>query len=196
MSIKNYKAIVISLVLLVAYITIFLSGSLSFLDEIAYAFLSSFQSSQVTGVMVAITFFGSWMAVVIICAICLLVNWHKGLFLSINVALVYALNNVIKIIIMRPRPSVIHLVYETGYSFPSGHAMVSFALYGILAYFVWKKYKVYSLLLMLCPLLIGMTRIYLGVHYVTDIIGGYLFALLYLCVIFELFHNHKFLTDS
>ena len=190
---KNYKIIWISIVLLLIYLFVFFSGALSFLDKVAYDSLISFQSTFTTSLMVSITFFGSWIAVVVICIIAMIIRFKKGLFISLNIALVYALNNLIKIIVMRPRPTVVHLVYETGYSFPSGHAMVSFALYILLAYFLWDSYKWLSILFMICPFLIGMTRVYLGVHYITDIIAGYLFAFVYLSVLItSLKENKKF----
>ena len=89
------------------------------------------------------------------------------------------------------------LVKEGGYSFPSGHAMVSFGFYGFLIYLAYKKINnkkiKYPLIisLALLILLIGISRIYLGVHYATDIIGGFIIGFIYLIVFIKYFYNKK-----
>lgn len=92
----------------------------------------------------------------------------------------YTLNLIIKNLIQRARPSWEHWVVESGYSFPSGHSMASIAFYGMLGYLLWLRSKergrpaAYILVLTgLLVLAIGLSRIYLGVHYATDVIAGY-----------------------
>lgn len=97
----------------------------------------------------------------------------------------------LKIFFQRPRPLYPLLYKETGYSFPSGHATFSFILYGTLAYFVWltdlpKALKLTMMFfLMMLSLSIGISRIYLMVHYPTDVLAGFclgyswLFLLIY-----------------
>lgn len=101
----------------------------------------------------------------------------NGLFCAFAGAL--ALNNLLKLIIHRIRPNL-YLIKETGYSFPSGHAMLTLVFYGILVYFVFqqtssRKWRaalvVFSSLLTLA---VGVSRIYLGVHYPSDVVGAYL----------------------
>ncbi len=91
-----------------------------------------------------------------------------------------ALNQILKLIFHRPRPQFADpLLTAANYSFPSGHAMSSAIMYGLLAYFVLLGVKnparrvaiiVGTIALVL---LIGLSRIYLGVHYVSDVIAGY-----------------------
>ena len=99
-------------------------------------------------------------------------------------------NQILKNIFRRTRPLFKHLVKESCFSFPSGHAMVSFCFYGLIIYFIHKsnlKHKrIYEILLIVIIVLIGLTRIYLGVHYFSDIIGGFLFGLLYLLLFIRL----------
>ncbi len=93
---------------------------------------------------------------------------------------------------MISRPDTITLIDESGYSFPSGHAMISFAFYGYLIYLIDKNMKpsilkkVIIIFLILLILFIGFSRIYLGVHHFSDIIGGYIISFAYLILYIKL----------
>jgi undecaprenyl-diphosphatase len=79
----------------------------------------------------------------------------------------------------RPRPNVSHLVGASGYSFPSGHATIAVAFYGFLAYLLWlyfhktKLRYLTTVSLVIIIILIGISRIYLGVHYPSDVLAGF-----------------------
>jgi undecaprenyl-diphosphatase len=98
------------------------------------------------------------------------------------------LNQVLKRIIRRPRPTGINLIKENGFSFPSGHSMVSMAFYGVLIYLINKSKLnketklLLSLLLSILILFIGISRIYLGVHYASDVLAGFSLSLAYLII--------------
>jgi membrane protein DedA with SNARE-associated domain/membrane-associated phospholipid phosphatase len=90
------------------------------------------------------------------------------------------LNHMIKDLFARPRPSFEHpLLLETSYSFPSGHAMESFVVYGMLAYFAvltlrsWRARTAAVFSAAVLVILIGFSRMYLGVHYFSDVVAGY-----------------------
>lgn len=89
-------------------------------------------------------------------------------------------NWVLKHLVQRPRPTVKHLVYADGYSFPSGHSVGSAALFGILIILTLLiiKSKAWKTILIiiwaLFPIVIGYTRIFLHVHYPSDVLGGWL----------------------
>jgi len=106
--------------------------------------------------------------------------------------LIALLNNILKLIVRRARPTGFRLIAETGYSFPSGHSMVSMAFYGYLIYLIYKNVRNKKLrwTLMTCfsllILIIGLSRIYLGVHYTSDVFAGFLFSLGYLVVYIKL----------
>ncbi|MMZ66269.1 putative undecaprenyl-diphosphatase YbjG [compost metagenome] len=99
----------------------------------------------------------------------------------------WVLNTLIKEILQRERPSLQHLVEAGGYSFPSGHAMISMGFFGTI-FAIWtieRKIRGRSLFLpcalgVLLILLIGLSRVYLGVHFPTDIVGGYIAGIIWL----------------
>lgn len=117
-----------------------------------------------------------------------------------NTILSVIINNLIKIIIERPRPSHLRLIEQGGYSFPSGHSMIAVLLYGTLIYFVNKNIKTrklkifFNIFFIQLILLIGISRIYLGVHYPSDVLGGY-FLSLTIIIINISFCNNKFRGD-
>ncbi|USB31874.1 phosphatase PAP2 family protein [Paenibacillus sp. YPG26] len=92
------------------------------------------------------------------------------------------LNSVIKRIFKRERPTLNRIAEANGFSFPSGHAMATIALYGGLAYLLWKhapgwigRLIIFTLSFVMI-LMIGVSRIYLGVHYPSDVLAGYLLS--------------------
>ncbi|GAB3288885.1 phosphatase PAP2 family protein [Hymenobacter tenuis] len=94
------------------------------------------------------------------------------------------LNQVLKVHFQRARPSTA-LVLQSGLSFPSGHAMIGVALYGCLAWLLWRHrhHPVWAALLLLFALLIGLTRVYLHVHYITDVLAGFAIGLVWLILV-------------
>jgi undecaprenyl-diphosphatase len=94
----------------------------------------------------------------------------------------------------RTRPDLDRLIDVSGYSFPSGHAMVAAAFYGMLAYILVRRFpagnlrRVVPALSALLVLGIGLSRIYLGAHYPTDVLGGFLAGALWLtcCIMVDL----------
>lgn len=112
------------------------------------------------------------------------ISYFAGLCVSIlgTAGFVFALKELIE----RARPDVMYQAYlESGYSFPSGHAALSFALYGFLVYLAWKNLPrkqsiaIVALAIVLAGL-IGLSRLYLGLHFLSDVLGGYAIAALFL----------------
>ena len=109
--------------------------------------------------------------------------------LFLNMGIVALLNLVFKYFFVRSRPDeALHLISEVGYSFPSGHAMFAVAFYGFLIYMLWNSKRKKSLKIgltivgVLLVFLISLSRIYLCVHYASDVIGGFCVALGYLLI--------------
>lgn len=99
----------------------------------------------------------------------------------------YQFNFLIKHLVERERPTILALVDGEGFSFPSGHSMVSFITYGIILYFLWhylignKRYIAASLAVSIV-LLVGFSRYVLRVHYLTDVLAGYAYGLIFLII--------------
>ncbi len=95
------------------------------------------------------------------------------------------LNNVLKDLFQRTRPApVAGLIPAQAFSFPSGHAMVAAAFYLFLAYLGWRLLRgwrqvAFTGTLLALILAIGLARLYLGVHYLTDVVAGYLAGFLW-----------------
>ncbi|MEA1940526.1 MAG: phosphatase PAP2 family protein [Candidatus Caldatribacteriota bacterium] len=123
--------------------------------------------------------------------------WCVDFYLGIRVGIIFLLsvyaNTGIKEIFQQPRPfeilPEIQKVYAYGYGFPSGHAQSSLVVWGSIAY--WKKQIWVRNISILLILLIGFSRIYLGVHFPTDVLGGWLFGGLILGLSYFLFSKNK-----
>jgi len=157
-------------------------------------------SSKLTTIMLWITFFGSVKGVAlitfIVCVI-LYITRHRllGMYLAITVALgAGGFNHILKLMFKRARPDIQPIIAESGYSFPSGHSMGSMILYGSLAFVLFKAYnrmwaKILGVIIgIVLVLIIGISRIYLGVHYPSDVIGGYLAGAFWILICMIAFH--------
>lgn len=97
----------------------------------------------------------------------------------------WVLNYILKLLINRTRPLDFFLVEQGGLSYPSGHSMVSMCMYLTFAYLICKdeyfkdKKKIIYAAAILDVLLMGVSRMYLGVHWPTDIIGGFIMGYIY-----------------
>ncbi len=160
-------------------------------DIIGYKIISTYLISDfATPIAQFITNFGGATFLTGIAFLLLLVIKNKKIGISIcsNLVIATGLNILLKNILQRPRPTEYRLIDESGYSFPSGHSMISMAFYGFVIYLIYKyvknKYIKWSLITILSILIvsIGISRIYLGVHYTSDVLAGFLIAISYLVI--------------
>ena len=152
-------------------------------DIIGYKLISTFLISDfVTPIAKFITNFGGaiFLSIATVMLFLFIKNKKIGLSIISNIVIIAVLNQLLKRILQRPRPTEFRIVEETGYSFPSGHSMVSMAFYG----YIKNKYVKWTLITILSILicLIGISRIYLGVHYTSDVLGGFLLSISYLVI--------------
>ena len=173
------------------------------IDKNVYSFIAdNIMNDGLTPILKVITELGgvafTIIAGVLIFIFCKKIRW----FVTFDLVGVTLINQLLKHIIRRPRPNILRLVEESGYSFPSGHSMVSMAFYGIIIYLVYKnvsnKYLKWLLisLLSLLILSIGFSRIYVGVHYFTDVAGGFLLGLAYVVIYVNIYNNKVKLNEK
>ena len=172
-------------------------------DIIGYKVVSTFLISDfATPIAKFVTNFGGaiFLIVLTIALFILIRNKKIGVSIFSNLVLVTILNQLLKRILQRPRPTEYRIIEETGYSFPSGHSMVSMAFYGYLIYLIYKyvknKYVKWISIVLLSILIcsIGVSRIYLGVHYTSDVLGGFFISISYLIIYISAVN--KFVIDE
>ncbi len=192
---KHRKAIIASITIFLFILVTrrVLVEEITFYDKVAHDIVvNSLRCDELTIVMKLFTFFCSVEFLLLVCVLTFILgkNKRKASLISINLIIVFLLNNIVKLIIQRPRPSITEfLINEGGYSFPSGHSMVSMAFYGYIIYQIYKnknigsiKKAIYSVGLFFLIFMIGLSRIYLGVHYASDVLAGFLLSISYLMI--------------
>ena len=153
------------------------------LDQTVMAAIATFRSPLMTELMELITAMGSLTITVFITIIMGGYLLAKRYYFDAGILIIALsgasiLNWTLKLAFHRSRP-LFSLITASGYSFPSGHAMVSLVFYGMLIYLLWIRYGrsriacLISFFLALLILLIGISRIYLGVHYPSDVLAGF-----------------------
>lgn len=164
-------------------------------DKLAFS-LFKIRTPLLTKIFLIITNLGSPYVLILLTLLSfLLKNKKLSFIITANLGLITIINQVLKFIVKRPRPSDLFLIVETGYSFPSGHSMVRLSFYGLLIYFIYKYFKNKKLkiflitLLSLIIVLIGVSRVYLGVHFVSDVISGFLLSLSYLIIFIKVINK-------
>ncbi len=162
-----------------------LFNELVMFDKIATGIVRFYVSEEVTGVMTFITGLGSAVVLAVVGLLAMLYTGaakkHLWDTVLIPVSLIggILLNEGLKFLFHRQRPGLPHLVEVTGLSFPSGHAMMSFIFYGMLIYLVWVNVthqllrNAVSIICILFIIAVGISRIYLGVHYPSDVLAGF-----------------------
>ena len=205
--IKNIRWIIvfICIILFLGILEDVLENEIMQKDIIGYQLISEYVISDfATPIAKNITQLGGAIFLVVLSTILLIVIKDKkiGLCIWINLAVSAILNQILKHIIQRPRPTEFRIIDESGYSFPSGHSMVSTAFYGFLIYLIYKKvknkYLKWTLIsfLSILILLIGISRIYLGVHYTSDVLAGFLISISYLIVFISIIKNYHFIDKN
>ena len=192
----NKIKLILSGILCIFFIVILvlaLNGNTSLFDAKIYSIVASAITDVKTFIYKIITFLGSTMYMVSLTIILFIIFLYKkkknhAIIIASFMIISTLLNNLIKIIVQRPRPEVLRLVTEKSTSFPSGHTMASVTMYGLLIYMInksniEKKYKIiFSIILGLLPILVMLSRIYLGAHYATDVIAGAIMSTIILLV--------------
>lgn len=146
--------------------------------------IQGLETPWLTPIMLAFTFIGSTKVVMLLTiVVTVLLLWKFGatiqayyfFFTMIGTIILF---QALKIVFKRPRPEFHRIAEVGGYSFPSGHAMMGFSLYALFTYLLWRHIRSTAgrfTLVTFAIFMFGMiatSRIYLGVHYPSDILGG------------------------
>jgi len=177
------SALMLTLFGILAWETLFHKEMVLFDDSFVWL-IRYFANPSLDKIMIIITDIGFGTSYIVIVAITLLLlaylkRWREWGALTICLAGGALLSFLLKILFHRTRPDLFRVVQETGYSFPSGHALATMCFYGMVAFLImriidsWRGRLIVMTLAVVLSILIGISRIYLGVHYPTDVIAGY-----------------------
>ena len=197
--------IILSIVAFTLVSFLMYKGLLDKFDLEVYNKMITYMSPGLTLIVKIITNIGGPLMVVLICAFLVFnpkTRWKFGVLTTFGAILSFSVNWLIKVLFARERPEIMPLVEEGSYSYPSGHAAVSVVMYGLLAIYIYqnvKNKKLKYFLISLCiifPLLISLSRVYLGTHYMTDILGGWLVGVLMLFASYKIYKLLKIEGDK
>lgn len=153
--------------------------------------IRSYTTTTLSRVVIVLTDLGAMPFYVVFGGIITIILWIRhhiveGIMLVVCSGGSGLMTLLLKSIVMRIRPDMMPVIVETGYSFPSGHSVTAVCFYGYLAYLCYRYGKTdiarYGgvVLSITMIVMIGISRIYLGVHYPTDVIGGYIGGMMWL----------------
>ena len=164
-------------------------GTIPF-DETVRHWVYDHRSPLASAIFIPVTYMGNWQTITILAAILLAIPATRrkiGLPLSVISLSSTVIYKLVKGFFQRPRPEMeVRLIPQGGYSFPSGHSMNCIVCFGILIYLI-RRYcpnrtatNVLTVLLSLLIIGIGTSRVYVGVHFPTDVLGGWSLGLAFL----------------
>lgn len=202
---KKWALVIISLLMFGILAYLVRENKTGDFDHFIYSSVTFVKNDYFTGFYKFITMFASEIIVLFIALLFLLIfkNKRYGIFVIFNAFNILILNILLKLIFMRDRPYDLMIITETGYSFPSGHAMCALGFYGFIIYLTWhfnleKKVKItFTILLSILIVLLGVSRVYLGVHYASDVLAGYMVSAAYLIIYINFINKYlKFSGDD
>ena len=172
-------------------------------DSVICGYIYSLRTAGLTAFFTTVTYLGNWQTITSLCLLFLLLpqtRFRIGIPVSAAAVLASLIQKALKISFHRARPDLaLHLISQGGYSFPSGHSFTVLIFYGMLIWLCRKHMKsksaanVVTVLLACLIATIGFSRIYLGVHFPTDVLGGWSMGL---CMLMVLISGNEFLRRN
>ena len=190
---KNLRLVVVGVCLLVfiALLEDVLDGELMKLDRAAYwLVVQHMRAAWLTPIMESFSALATpvTLLVLLLAVAAFAPGRRPGWCCAVNLGLVVLLNQVLKFMIRRPRPDGFRLATVSGFSFPSGHSMVAMAFFGLLVWLVWRYERdrrmrtALVLAFSFVIVMVGLSRVYLGVHYASDVLGGFCVSVVWLAL--------------
>lgn len=182
------KVIILDAILILVNLFLYITGNLDPIDDLVYNLI--YICDFTTIIFKFVTSLSNTIPLCILFILTIIILYKKDYKKEAkNLTILFAISAIImlvlKEIMQRPRPNINRLIPITGFSYPSGHSLMSMVFYGFIAYIIHQNYNGknknlwITLSLMAIPL-IGFSRIYLGVHYFSDVVMGFSIGILIL----------------
>lgn len=182
----------------------FVTGGGKF-DNIAINYVSSIRNHNLNKLVIIVSKSGDTITAIVftilVFAFFYIIRRKKeAWFYAITVLIIAIISQLLKFIVKRPRPTGNWLVNIHGYSFPSGHSVLSMTTALLIIYFVLTNLRnkglaiLLSILIYIYGSLVGISRVYVGVHYISDVVGGWTLATI--CVFISLLIFNKINSEK
>jgi undecaprenyl-diphosphatase len=203
---ENIKFNTLEKNLLITSLTIFsllavlvITKNIQWFDNLVYEGISKIICKPMTSFFKAITLLCETETILILLALIVIFMKKKKVasYIVINTGLCVLVNQIAKRIFRRARPIGVALIEQGGFSFPSGHSMVALAFYGYIIYLIRKsklskiQKNISTIILGLIIVLVGISRIYLGVHFASDVLAAYCLSTAFLVIIMYIERKKK-----
>ena len=193
LAVENKRIVILAVcaIVFVALLEDVLDGDLMRLDTAAYALIvERLRADWLTPIMESVSALATPVSLIVflLVVVAFAPGKRPGACAAVNLVLMFLLNQALKFVIQRPRPDGFQLAVEQGFSFPSGHSMVAMAFFGLLVWMVWhyesdRATRIgCSVAFGLVIVLVAVSRIYLGVHYASDVLAGFCVSLAWLAI--------------
>lgn len=201
--IKGATMIVTSAIMTLGFlfllIAVCVNGGLT-IDQLVLDNISAIRSDNLTSVIKIVTYLGQFIVLYLICIVVCTILFVKkdkasGIFVASSLVVSSIVSTIIKYLVRRPRP-IPTIITDIGYSFPSAHSMLSLALYVSILVVIFKYVRprwariLLTLAVIILEVTIVFTRLYLGVHYLSDCLAGLMLAGAIIPIIYMFTHSN------
>lgn len=186
---------------IIFWVATIMEGKLPYLDQRTRGFVGSVADTKIYTIARWMTELGSESFLIPFTVIMGIIlwwmfrDWLPALIFAGGTLVSHLLNMLIKVLVARERPSIFIEANAEGFSFPSGHSMITMVCYGFLMYLLTKKLSsskaimIVQIFFSLLIFSVGMSRYVINVHYLTDIIAGFTFGFMILLSSIYLFES-------